>query len=156
MSRSGYSDDYDDQWGLIRWRGAVASAMKGARGQAFLKEMVEALDALPQRQLIADDLVKLSPDIEGKALEYPQVCAIGAVGLKRGVDMSELDPEDYRGVANAFGIASAMAQEIVYVNDEMFYDYSPEKRWLHVRRWLLIEIKDWHNPESDLMLGESG
>lgn len=32
MSRCGYSDDYD-QWALIRWRGAVESAIRGKRGQ---------------------------------------------------------------------------------------------------------------------------
>ena len=46
MSRSGYGDDIG-QWDLIRWRGAVQSAMCGKRGQAFLKEMLAALDALP-------------------------------------------------------------------------------------------------------------
>jgi hypothetical protein len=37
MSRSGYSDDLEN-WSLIRWRGAVASAIRGRRGQAFLRE----------------------------------------------------------------------------------------------------------------------
>ncbi|KGC50992.1 hypothetical protein DO66_5867 [Burkholderia pseudomallei] len=36
MSRSGYSDDCGG-WSLIRWRGAVNSAIKGARGQKFLR-----------------------------------------------------------------------------------------------------------------------
>jgi hypothetical protein len=37
MSRSGYSDDYgdDEPWQLIMWRGAVASAFRGRRGQPF-------------------------------------------------------------------------------------------------------------------------
>lgn len=46
MSRSGYSDDID-QWDLICWRGAVASAIRGKRGQAFLLEMWKAMTALP-------------------------------------------------------------------------------------------------------------
>jgi hypothetical protein len=68
MSRSGYSDDCD-QWDMIRWRGAVASSIRGARGQAFLKEMLAALDALPEPKLIAEEL-----ESDGA------VCAIGAVG----------------------------------------------------------------------------
>lgn len=44
MSRSGYNDDCDG-WALIRWRGAVNSAINGKRGQAFLRELVAALDA---------------------------------------------------------------------------------------------------------------
>jgi len=41
MSRSGYSDDCD-VWALIRWRGAVKSAIRGARGQAMLRELIQA------------------------------------------------------------------------------------------------------------------
>jgi hypothetical protein len=46
MSRSGYDESCDDNWGLICWRGAVASALRGRRGQAFLRELVDALDAV--------------------------------------------------------------------------------------------------------------
>lgn len=46
MSRHGYSCDIDDNWALIRWRGAVNSALKGARGQQLLRDIIAALDAL--------------------------------------------------------------------------------------------------------------
>ena len=68
MSRSGYIDDFDDQWSLICWRGAVKSAIRGKRGQSFLRELRDALDAMPIKKLISDDLVR-----DG------EVCAIGAV-----------------------------------------------------------------------------
>ena len=59
MSRSGY-DDYDGcenpEWALIRWRGAVHSALCGKRGQAFLREMALALDEMGEKRLIADEL----------------------------------------------------------------------------------------------------
>lgn len=42
MSRSGYTDDCDDQWALIRWRGAVNSAIKGKRGQQALRGRLDA------------------------------------------------------------------------------------------------------------------
>ncbi len=148
MSRSGYSDDCDDNWAHIRWRGMVASAFRGTRGQDFLKEMVDALDALPRRRLIANEL-------EIKA-DVGDVCAIGAVGLSRRMDMSAIDPEDYSRVAYEFGIADPMAQEIVYVNDEWGYRDTPEERWLRMRRWIIGQIKGWHAPESDAMLGETG
>ena len=51
MSRSGYTDDFDDQWALIRWRGAVTSAIRGKRGQEFLREMAAAMDAMPEKSL---------------------------------------------------------------------------------------------------------
>lgn len=73
MSRSGYSDECDD-WQLIMWRGAVASSMRGRRGQAFLKETLAALDALPEKKLIDYDLERegavcaLGPDPHGGAM----------------------------------------------------------------------------------------
>ena len=78
MTRSGYSDDYDG-WQLIKGRGMVASATRGKRGQQFFKDLVAALDALPEKVLIADDLQNDEGD----------VCALGAVGLKRGINNEE-------------------------------------------------------------------
>jgi len=134
MSRSGYSDGIE-YWALIRWRGAVASAIRGKRGQAFLREMRDALDAMPEKVLIANDLV----DVEGSH------CALGVVGAARGVDLSSIDVGDYEQVASAFGIAQALAQEIEYENDECISEwgaYRPnnmtegERRWIYMRRWV--------------------
>ncbi len=126
MSRSGYTEDCDDQWAHIRWRGAVASAIRGKRGQAFLTEMLAAMDALPEKQLVAWEL-----EAGG------QVCAIGSVGRVRGVDMGRLDPEDYSAVANTFGIAEPLAQEIVWMNDEAGpWKETPEQRFDRMRRWV--------------------
>lgn len=137
MSRSGYSEDRDDQWALIRWRGAVASAIRGKRGQAFLHEMLDALDALPEKKLVALEL-----ESEG------QVCAIGAVGRSRGVDMKTLDPEDYEGVAAAFGVATPMAQEIVWMNDEAGpWKETDEQRFERMRRWVVRQINEPSTPQ---------
>jgi len=133
MSRSGYSEDYgcDNQWDLIRWRGAVASAIRGARGQLFLKEMLAAFDAIEPKRLIANDLIKGG-----------EVCAIGSVGIKRGVDMTKFDPDDREGVAGVFGISPAMAAEIAFENDEGGpYNETPENRYARMRRWIEAQIK---------------
>lgn len=130
MSRSGYSEDYDEPWQMAMWRGAVAKSIRGKRGQAFLAEMLAALDAMPEKRLIAHDL-----QVGG------EVCAIGSVGAKRGVDMTTVDPEDYSTVAATFGIASALAQEIAYENDEVgCRDETPEMRWERVRKWVVSNI----------------
>jgi hypothetical protein len=50
MSRSGYSDDCKNE-GL--WRAAVARAVCGKRGQAFVREMAATLDAMSVKELIA-------------------------------------------------------------------------------------------------------
>lgn len=126
MSRSGYLEDCDDQWRIIRWRGAVQRAIKGKRGQAFLKEMLAALDAIPERKLIAKDL-----EIGGA------VCALGAVGKARGINMSVLDPACIEQVAATFGVSEAMAREIVFVNDEDGpHRESAEDRYARVRSWI--------------------
>jgi hypothetical protein len=133
MSRSGYNDhdcDYSE-WSRICWRGAVASATKGKRGQMMLKELLSALDALGEKRLIADDLVR-----DG------EVCALGALGMARGLDMSGLDPEDNEALAGAFGIARALTAEIMYMNDERFrYDNpTPEDRFHMMRLWITKQI----------------
>lgn len=135
MSRSGYSDDIDDNWSWIRWRGYVASAIRGKRGQAFLREMLAAMDAMPEKKLIANDL----ETADGA------VCAIGSVGKARGIDMSSLDPEDYSTVAATFGINEKLVQEIVYMNDEAFDNYwckTPEERFQKMRAWIASHIRD--------------
>ena len=114
MSRSGYSGYSEDcdGWALIRWRGAVAQAIRGQRGQAMLRELVQALDALPEKRLAADLLVTADGDY----------CALGALGRARGIDLVTLDPEDRSAVAQAFGVAEALVAELVFENDEGVID----------------------------------
>lgn len=137
MSRSGYSDDYDEQFpnaGAL-YQASVDNALVGKRGQKFLHDLVAALDALPEKRLIAEDLIR-----EGA------VCAIGAVGLARGIDMTGINPENAEKVGKLFGIAPRMAREIVFQNDERgWFDYSdnetPEERWVRMRIWALERIE---------------
>lgn len=134
MSRSGYTEDCDDNWQTIMYRGAVTKAINGARGQAFLKEMLAALDALPEHKLIAEELIT----------DKGEVCAIGAVGKARNVDMSGIDLEEPASAARVFGIAKALAAEIVYMNDEYISNYrneTPEARWSRMRKWVEDQIR---------------
>lgn len=144
MSRSGYSEDVDDSWELICWRGAVKSALRGSRGQAFLRELVAALDAMPDKRLIANGFVN-----EGGC------CAMGAVALARGIDpevireIEELsDPENdlgdegALGAAKALDIAPAMAKEIAFENDEMWSsEGAGAKRWQRMRAWAVGNLE---------------
>ncbi len=130
MSRSGYSDDLDTLE-LGRWRGRVASAIRGKRGQKLLREMAEALDAMPERVLISSEL-----ESEGEH------CALGVVGAARGLNMQVVDPEDPHQVASLFDIAAPLAQEVVYINDECgFWRDTPEDRWNRVRKWVADHLK---------------
>jgi hypothetical protein len=134
MSRSGYSDDYDNYAVLMCYRGVVASATRGKRGQRFFRELVAALDVMPEKRLIAHDL------------ENPEgVCALGALGKQKGVALPRLDPEDDYGengdrLAPVFDIASQLANEVMYMNDDRSENDSPERRWKRMRDWAARQI----------------
>lgn len=149
MSRIGY-DEYgcDGEWATICWRGAVASAFRGKRGQSFLREMLAAMDAMPVKELVANDIVR-----EGS------VCAIGTVAVARKMSTDHIDPEDREMVAANFGIAPAMVAEIVYENDEngprqyrgIYGDERPPgetdaERWTRMRKWTAESIADEVTP----------
>lgn len=145
MSRSGYSDDLDN-WSMIKWRGQVASAIRGARGQKMLREMLAALEALPDKRLIRHEL----RDQAG------EVCALGALGVARGMDVDYLDPEDPEEVASAFDIAPQLAREIVFKNDECYYSgEQPEQRYSRMVLWVKEQIRDLSGPEVKALLEPS-
>lgn len=139
MSRSGYVDDLDD-WSMIKWRGAVASAVNGRRGQAFLQDLAAALDAMPDKRLAAGSFKHTNGCH----------CTLGVLASARGIDTSlfDRDPDDLdnEAVAESFGIAPSMAREIMFFNDEA-YSYEcalsadPDaKRWELMRAWISDQI----------------
>lgn len=131
MSRCGYSDDLDP-FELGRWRGRVASALRGKRGQAFLRELLAALDAIPEKRL-----VKNAFESNG------EVCALGSVARTRGIAMPPLDEDDEaRGTGPIFGIADPMAREIMFWNDEGAWEETPEQRWQRMRKWVVENIAE--------------
>jgi len=142
MSRSGYSDDLDN-WSLICWRGAVNSALRGQRGQKFLHELRDALDALPEKKLIEHEFQRA----DGSC------CAIGAVGKARGINMVGMDAEaatDTGYLTETFNIADAMVREVEFMNDDdgawwgqkdgesmdKYYERMDRKRWTRVSEWV--------------------
>ncbi|MBO9857500.1 hypothetical protein [Xanthomonas sp. A1809] len=138
MSRSGYSDDMEDILAFGRWRGRVASAMRGKRGQSLLRDLITALDALPEKKLIAHTVEQ-----DGC------FCALGAVAHLRGTDLdqgvnggTDYDFEADRAAAR-LDIAEPLAKEVVYMNDEAwFYNETPEQRWSRMRQWAASNLID--------------
>ena len=138
MSRSGYSEDID-QWELIKWRGRVASAARGKRGQSFFLDLVNALDAMPEKRLIENSL----QCAEG-------MCALGAVGAYRGINLEKYNPTDDHDdsiikterVAIELNVAWPLAAETVYINDEYaaWTKETPEQRWARIREWAVRQI----------------
>ena len=126
MSRSGYTDDIEDPWRWIMYRGAVKSSIRGKHGQAFLRELIAALDAMPVKSLV-----------EGELQADGEFCALGVVGQARGIDLTKLNTEDWLQLSETFGIAPTLAREIMYENDEgsCWHEARGTNRWAHVRRW---------------------
>lgn len=163
MSRHGYVDDgdFDDNLAMGRWRGTVTRTIRGKRGQAFLRELLAALDAMPVKELVAGEL-----EADGCR------CALGVVGAARGKDLSRIDTEDWEQLAREFGISETLAREIMWNNDEGTGDErlvevevcgpvrphypdwgqrththwlpdpsAPARRWANVRKWVASQIK---------------
>lgn len=129
MTRSGYVDDCEN---LELYRATVDRAIHGKRGQAFLKELAAVLDAMPEKVLIAGELIN----------ESGACCAIGAVCKARAIDVSRIDYFDPDTVAKTIGVARSMAAEIAYENDEVGgWHETPGQRWIRVRKWVAESLK---------------
>lgn len=128
-------DSQEAQWAYICYRGAIKSAIKGKRGQAFLKELINSLEALPEKKLIEDELEQ-----DG------MYCAIGSVGASRGIDMSNIDTYDSDEIAKIFGIAPSLVREIEWINDEHIYagkdEDEDEERWKKVYNWAKANLEE--------------
>lgn len=135
MSRSGYSEDCDY---LDLWRRAVENSINGKRGQAFLLELIDSMEKIPSKRLIKTDLLR-----DG------EVCALGAVGVARGIRLEGLDDEDPELIGRVFGIATCLVQEIVYENDECDGNESPEQRWTRIHSWAKENLKP-ENPNGNI------
>jgi hypothetical protein len=138
VSRSGYVDDMEDSLAFGRWRAQVASSIRGARGQKALREILAALDAMPEKSLIREELK--SED---------GVCALGALGDARHINMQEIDPEDPDAVAAAFDISHQLASEIAHHNDEYLGSHATGAQvWQHMHDWIAANIREETNADD--------
>jgi hypothetical protein len=101
MSRSGYSYECDN---LALYRGNVERELRSKRGQAFLNELAVQMDAMPEKVLIAHELINQSGGC----------CTMGVVCKARKLDVSKIEYEDPESVARSLGINHMMAAEIAY------------------------------------------
>ena len=138
--RISYSDeeDYPGQHDL--WQGNCMRSIKGKKGQAALRELEQALLALPDKRLIANELE--TPDGD--------VCAIGALAKHRCFT-PKADPEyEMEMVGVELGMPELVAWKVVALNDvdiDTYYDrkegrcvpYTPEERYERV----LAQVQKW-------------
>jgi hypothetical protein len=154
MSRIGYSEeeDYPGQFGL--WQANCSRSLRGARGQAALRELEAALLALPEKRLIAGEL----QNAEG------EVCAVGALKKYRGITETNADPNrDMEEVGVELEMPRLVAWKVVYLNDieidghyeilegavqsryenvlRQFVPPTPEDRYKRVLAWVQGQLK---------------
>ncbi|MBB6146825.1 hypothetical protein HNQ77_004806 [Silvibacterium bohemicum] len=129
MSRSDYVRD-NDALAKGRWRAQVRSSIRGKRGQKLLTDLLQALDQMPEKKLIANEL-----ETSNGAL-----CALGVLGKARGLDMRNVDPEQYEEVASLFGITEQLTRQIVFMNDEFYDRDTPGQRYEKMRAWVSRQI----------------
>lgn len=135
MSRSGYNEDYGNEDGaLAMWRGVIASATRGKRGQRFFRDLVVALDAVPDKRLIANEFQR---DDGG-------MCALGSLAKLKGISgLEDVREDDYEDLGEAFDIAHQLAQEVMFMNDEARGSgETRENRWLRMRAWAASQIRE--------------
>lgn len=141
MSRHGYSDGWDHGcWSTIRWRGMVASAIRGARGQVMLRDLAVALDAMEKKELTTGAVVQ--PD--------GCCCALGALLQQREVPYLDKlveahDDQDVLAdwnadIADDLDVAEPLVLEIAYTNDEHWLPETPAERWVRMRQWVAARV----------------
>lgn len=131
MSRTTYSDECEH---LELFRGNVRRSIRGYFGQARLKELRDALLALPVKVLHADIFAEGTKDA-------PRVCALGAWALAKTGDPETArslvsDPDSDNETADSLkqdGWPKLVVLDVIYENDRTAYVYEtvegPANRW---------------------------
>ena len=147
MSRVHYTND---DWGSIeatlnygRWERNSVTTLRSKRGQAALRELEQALLALPEPKLYANTFCEVTE--EGEV----QACVLGALAYVRGLEVpdsfnwgEDSDPAEEQAYwANAaFGIAYTLAWNLIERNDEIYGKLTPEERYTKMLAWIRDQL----------------
>lgn len=125
--RISYSDEEDWPGQFEFWQANCERSLRGKRGQEELRELRTALLNLREKRLIGD----LLEDEEGG------VCAIGAYGKHKGIDLSKFDVDDSTDeVGIEGGMPALVAWKVVEMNDLQFDHVTPEQRYEKMLAWV--------------------
>jgi hypothetical protein len=105
--RINYSEDEDFPGQFNLWQANCQRSINGKAGQKALRELEQALVALPDKRLIAGELQTADGE----------VCAIGALLKYRGIEKTEADPEEMEEVGIELGLPPLVAWKVVCQND---------------------------------------
>lgn len=158
MSRieEGWDEDFPNQWALIER--ATRNAIHGKKGQALLKELEQALLAMPVKELITSRLADEGACCTlGAMLVHRKVCVDGGITYAEAQklleattkkfyanDESGLTEDDTSGMArfcrDNLGMAKSMVWRIILKNDERFASCTPAERWTKMLEWVRANI----------------
>lgn len=146
MSRSCYSDDFGDEFpGQIHlFRANVERSLRSAHGQARLRELRDALLAMPVKELHADIFVA----------DDRQACALGAwalartqgdVGAARAMvanPHADLEDTDIAKELALYHWPRLVVLETVYQNDEGagWRAEDPTRRYQRMLEWVEAQL----------------
>lgn len=136
--RLNYSDEEDRPGQFALWDANVRRSLKGRAGQKALRELHDAMIALPEKRLIANRLT----DEDGG------VCAVGAYAKAKGLDLERFDPEDETDeVGVVAGMPRLVAWSVVAQNDlvnDVVWEvaYGPLNRWEATYRGGIPLVRD--------------
>lgn len=127
------------------WDANVERALNGRKGQAMLRELEQALLALPHKRLIDSDF-KQDGD----------VCVVGALAIQRvkrfletddfqtaysGLPDFEGEPDEIAWYAEThLGMSRLLAWHLQFKNDEEYAGASPELRYDNMLQWVRSRI----------------
>ncbi len=129
--RINYSDEEDYPGQFELWQANCKRSLRGKLGQQELTELRAALINLPEKRL----LLGVLEDGEGG------VCAVGAYGKRKGLDLSKFDSDsstDEVGIAG--GMPALVAWKVVEMNDVEFDHVTPEQRYEKMLAWVESQL----------------
>jgi hypothetical protein len=125
--RISYAEDEDFAGQFFLWQANCERSLRGRQGQAELRELREALLALPEKRLIFGKLED----------EQGGVCAVGAYAKRKGIDLSKCDVDDETDhVGIKAGMPRLVAWKVVEMNDVEFENLTPEERYAKMLAWV--------------------
>jgi hypothetical protein len=172
MSRLG-DDNYDEEFPnqAALWHANAERALKGKRGRQALRDIRDALLALPEPKLIEGALCTVNPDKRTEGIndkwylrekvenDGEGVCLIGALlwhrKVKTGMDTAEAfgslptladynhDLSETANLAvSETGMAFTLAWILACRNDETYRDKTPEERYTVFLAWIDEELAE--------------
>lgn len=141
---------YDGDWEAMpyeMWQHNLELAIGGKRGQAALRELRDALVALPERKLISGALCRVNP------AGPPTFCVVGALAYHKRTKLGErpeeviesllgddIGPEETAQAGRRIGLVWTLAWELGFKNDEEYRGLTDEQRFEKFLAWTELMI----------------